>query len=246
MKINHMICPNASKYLSGLYPVYQIVNRLESKPYVGCILKLGKTIEQRFKEHCRGHGALYLTAAIKKYGKENFTIELLDGGNTPEQSLELEKYWIKRLSSRAPNGYNLTDGGDWVLGFVFSSESRQRMSRARIGEKNNFYGKHHNAETLARIGESSKNRQQTEETRRKKSEALKGQHRSTEICKKISDSQRGKHHSIETRAKMSESKRGKKFSESHCQKIGNALRGRYKSEETRDRMRKAWVKRKRA
>jgi len=80
-------------------------------PYVGCCPS-GQSVEKRFKEHLGGFGgAKYLTRAIKKYGKDWFTVEQIDAGNTPEQCLELEKCWIKRLGTFGA-GYNLTVGGE--------------------------------------------------------------------------------------------------------------------------------------
>lgn len=51
--------------------------------------------------------------AIKLYGKENFTIELIE--ECPqEQANEKERYWIKFYNSYEDKtkGYNLTPGGD--------------------------------------------------------------------------------------------------------------------------------------
>ena len=50
----------------------------------------------------------YLYRAIRKYGKENFTIEILD----EEYSNEKEIYWISKLKPE----YNMTKGGDggWI------------------------------------------------------------------------------------------------------------------------------------
>ena len=45
---------------------------------------------------------------MKKYGKENFHIELIEETNNPE---DREKYWIEYFSS-FKNGYNATLGGD--------------------------------------------------------------------------------------------------------------------------------------
>lgn len=97
-------------------------------PYVGCILAKGKTMQQRFTEHCKlwGH-AKYLRQAIKKYGKKWFQAEQIDACNTPEQALECEQWWIKRLktyydgkrwfTSPPENGYNLTEGGQGSWGY---------------------------------------------------------------------------------------------------------------------------------
>lgn len=69
--------------------------------------------ERRFISHCsRGYNNLDnspIHAAIKKYGKENFKLEIIEW---TEDYNNREKYWIKELNSKVPFGYNLTDGGE--------------------------------------------------------------------------------------------------------------------------------------
>lgn len=59
----------------------------------------------------------------------------------------LEKGLIKSLNPK----FNFTDGGDGSTGYKHSSESRRKMSEARKGEKNHFYGKHHSEESKQKI-----------------------------------------------------------------------------------------------
>ena len=104
-------------------------------PYIGCCPS-GQSIESRFKQHCKGSGgAKYLCSAIKKHGKEWFQIQQIDVGNTPEQAYELEKWWIARLKTKAPNGgYNLDDGGKGpARRYGWTEESRLKMSAAKKG-----------------------------------------------------------------------------------------------------------------
>ena len=73
-----------------------------------------RTIEERFKEHCydykrRSFEKRPLYAAMKKYGTEHFHVELIEETNNPE---EREKYWIKKLNTIRPNGYNIASGGE--------------------------------------------------------------------------------------------------------------------------------------
>ncbi len=42
---------------------------------------------------------------------ENFTIEVIEECETQEDLNEREKFWIKVLNSKQPNGYNILDGG---------------------------------------------------------------------------------------------------------------------------------------
>lgn len=90
--------------------IYQIVNDINQKIYVG---KTEFPIEKRFKEHCRDafkeqNEKRPLYSAMRKYGVENFHIELIEETDNPE---EREIYWIEQKRS-FKNGYNATMGGD--------------------------------------------------------------------------------------------------------------------------------------
>lgn len=45
-----------------------------------------------------------------KYGPENFVFEKIE--DLCEDYNDKEKFWIKELNTLAPNGYNMTEGGD--------------------------------------------------------------------------------------------------------------------------------------
>lgn len=45
------------------------------KNYIGMTLR---TVEERFKEHCESGGCKAFNAAIKKYGKDNWILEILE------------------------------------------------------------------------------------------------------------------------------------------------------------------------
>lgn len=92
--------------------IYKITNRVNNKLYIGKTLY---NIEKRWREHlgsskknnCK-HRPLYY--AINKYGKENFSIEVLEKCNNCIAS-EREQYWIRKFNTYK-NGYNATIGGD--------------------------------------------------------------------------------------------------------------------------------------
>ena len=90
--------------------IYQIVNDINQKIYVG---KTEFSIEKRFKEHCKdayreSNEKRPLYSAMRKYGIDNFHIELIEETDNPE---EREVYWIEQKRS-FKNGYNATMGGD--------------------------------------------------------------------------------------------------------------------------------------
>lgn len=90
--------------------IYQITNDINGKIYIG---KTERSIEERFKEHCRDYlnrnfEKRPLYSAMKKYGIEHFHIELIEETDNPE---EREKYWIEKKGT-FKDGYNATKGGD--------------------------------------------------------------------------------------------------------------------------------------
>ena len=93
--------------------IYCITNLINGKQYVG---KTTTTIEQRFKEHCRGSRKSYknrpLYNALNKYGIENFKIECLEEIEDESTLSDREIYWINELGTYGKGGYNATKGGD--------------------------------------------------------------------------------------------------------------------------------------
>lgn len=92
--------------------VYCITNNTNNKQYVGVTTR---SIEQRFKEHCKTDSGI--GKAIKKYGKNNFDIELIDYADDKEELYESEIYWINKLNT-FKNGYNQTLGGEGVINYT--------------------------------------------------------------------------------------------------------------------------------
>ena len=91
--------------------IYKITNNLNNKVYIGQTIQ--KPIE-RFYQHCAKKCDKYILnmvihKAIFKYGKDNFTFEVIE--EVPKQQLnEREEYWIKYYNSYV-DGYNSTKGG---------------------------------------------------------------------------------------------------------------------------------------
>ena len=86
--------------------VYVITNRINGKNYVG---QTTRTLEQRFAEHSKAD--TLLGKAIREFGEENFSCEVLETCVTQEQLNEREKFWISKLDCKYPNGHNTMSGG---------------------------------------------------------------------------------------------------------------------------------------
>lgn len=96
--------------------IYKIVNKINGKIYVGQV----KNIKERWKGHEykafnekeKGYPSA-IHAAFRKYGIENFSFEVIEECLSEELDIR-EAYWIKELNTMAPNGYNLTAGGQHI------------------------------------------------------------------------------------------------------------------------------------
>lgn len=90
--------------------IYKIENLLNHKVYIGQSIN----IETRFKKHQSAKDNFLIHKAIQKYGKENFSYEIIELCSQ-EQLNEKEIYWIDKYQSCILNGlnkgYNMNYGG---------------------------------------------------------------------------------------------------------------------------------------
>jgi group I intron endonuclease len=93
--------------------IYKIVNLINGKLYAGQTIR---ALNDRWSDHKRdakNQVDYPLYSAIRKYGVENFIIEIIDFASSLEELDNKEKFWIKELNSLCQNGngYNILDGG---------------------------------------------------------------------------------------------------------------------------------------
>ena len=143
--------------------VYKITNTVNNKSYIG--ISIHEPEKKRIKQHLSGNGNRLIANAVKKYGKDAFTYEILEENIFDEFLPDLEVAYIANHNTVAPNGYNLNSGGNYV---VHSQVSRQKISKAL------------------------KDRERTQEHCLNISKALKGRKLSADHCHKISESNKGK------------------------------------------------------
>ncbi len=118
--------------------VYLITNKLNGKQYVGqSTCKRGPDYYWKLRNlHLAERGFKtkpYLFSAIRKYGRDAFEFEVLVTLKTKAELDLYEKLLIKCLVTKAPSGYNLTNGGEGSSGMVRPSEIKERIRTKLLG-----------------------------------------------------------------------------------------------------------------
>lgn len=171
--------------------IYLRTNLVNGKQYVGQAQNMQYRENQWrcMKNHYAGR---LINNARNKYGFENWSLKILAECDNQEELNKLEVYYINIYNTKAPNGYNLTDGGcGGNLGYHHTEDAKRKISKAN------------------KI--SMKGRHISEEAKKKMSFAKKGK----------PSPMLGKHHSEETKKKISLSKQGTKHNESWFEKMKN-------------------------
>ncbi len=110
--------------------IYVLTNLVNGKQYVGKTTRA--SYEHRWQEHVkaaeRGKSAVPLQCAIRKYRPNSFAVSRLQRCKTLVTLDAAERKWIRKLHSKAPQGYNLTDGGDGFVGSRHKPSSKRKTS----------------------------------------------------------------------------------------------------------------------
>jgi len=157
--------------------IYKIINILNNKIYIGSSTQINK----RWKKHKQclrrnKHHSNHLQNAWNLYGEESFKIELLEQVEpSKEKLLEREDYWISFFNSANSDfGYNVRIKAGSCLGTkrseetrkkmseiakkrVISEETKQKIAKSMIGDKNHFFGKHHTEASKHKCGARGEN-----------------------------------------------------------------------------------------
>ena len=141
------------------YCIYKITNNLNGKIYIG----QHKLRKKEAPREYMGKG-IAIQEAYKKYGRANFKKEIIEyiyDNEKHEKVSEREIFWIKKLNSKYPNGYNISDGGEGGC----TKESARKGAATR---KSNGYT--HSEETKRKISEAHKGIKFTKEHKKHLSE----------------------------------------------------------------------------
>ena len=121
--MNELNCP-------GIYRFTCIPN---GKVYVGRSINVYRRILEHRQQAKTKNIPLYY--AVRKYGWENFQVDLLERVDDPDQLIPREQFWIDALRAAERGcGYNLCPRGDGPQGFKHGPEMRAKMAASK-GEK---------------------------------------------------------------------------------------------------------------
>ena len=134
--------------------IYILTNTVDGMQYVG----KDHNLPSRVRDHLSGNApnCRYIHRGIQKYGRDAFSVEIIQYPRISEDALNaVERWWIQRLKTLSPGGFNLTEGGE---GGSPSEETRQKISESisqRVDEgTHNFLGEsnpNHDGEVSRRI-----------------------------------------------------------------------------------------------
>ena len=148
--------------------IYQIINLVNGKKYVGSAVNLEHRKAQHLSDLRKGiHHNPHLQSSWNKYGADAFEFCIV-GRCSPERLIELEQEVMDHLKPE----YNIVPTAGSSLGRKHSEETRRRMSMA-------FTGRTHTKEHNRKIGEAHRGnqynlgRRHTLETRQRLSETMK-------------------------------------------------------------------------
>ena len=115
--------------------VYIIENTKNGKCYVGA----SSDIERRWKEHLRSTDNMIIHADMRKIGIDNFKLRVLEECDLKD-IYDRESYYINKLGSLWPNGYNILDSpGSFKNG---SENQNAVLSESDVFEIREDYGNH--------------------------------------------------------------------------------------------------------
>lgn len=159
--------------------IYCFENKENGKKYIGKSINISKRVSTHISNLCKNKdGCEILQNAWNKYGEEAFLIYVIE--ECPEEVIsDREIFYIDKLKTKTPLGYNMTDGGEGLSGYKQSEETKEKRRIKWSGEKNPNFGKfgkdNHrfgtklSSETRNKISKSLTGNKPSEETREKQS-----------------------------------------------------------------------------
>ncbi len=114
--------------------VYQVRNKVNGKQYIGRTTKTMKCRKATHQQDAKGGSDLYFHRALRKYGFGAFEWKVLFDNIGEEDLDSVEVMMIRMKRTKAPNGYNMTDGGEGNAGWHPSKETIEKLRKSHLGK----------------------------------------------------------------------------------------------------------------
>ncbi len=132
---------NRKKVCKWAGVIYVLTNLVNGKQYVGktedCQVDADGSL-RRWLGHIKSARSYnprqVVHRAIRKHGAKNFSAEIVQRCRTVETLCKAEIHWIKKLRSKLPAGYNVTNGGEGVVGNKWSLKARKNLSQIGVAQ----------------------------------------------------------------------------------------------------------------
>jgi group I intron endonuclease len=183
--------------------IYLYTNKINGKQYVG---QTRNPVEKRHAAHIRDalvkESRYYFHNALRSEGVENFNMEVIDTATSLQELNSKETYWILKLKTLRPDGYNLNTGGNSCQP---CDETRQKLKIASTGERNAMYGKYGEANPFFGHKHTPEAIEKTRQAAIGRPSPRKGKPHTEAAKQKISEARKrrtGFHHTEATKQKM--------------------------------------------
>jgi group I intron endonuclease len=110
--------------------IYKATNKNNQKVYIGLTIRElpVRIIEHKHKMKLYDY---YFYKALRCHGFDSFTWEVIDKADNFDELKEKESHWISFYKSNINKfGYNSTEGGEGMIGFKHSEESKRKTSES--------------------------------------------------------------------------------------------------------------------
>lgn len=208
------------------YYTYITTNLINGNQYVG------DHSTDNLNDGYLGSG-INIVRAIKKYGKENFSKEILELFDSNQKAFDAQKKYINEYNTLRPNGYNISPMGGHQCSGGVSEETKKQISKS---VSKNFKN---NPDYREKIRKAATGVKQSQETINKRIEKTTGRKHTKEAKIKIGKAHRGRKHSEASRANMRDAhigqipwNKGIPMEEETRRKLSEANKGKKQSAKT--------------
>lgn len=161
-----------------MFYVYRIVRRETGKQYFGWTSESPNQRWWRHKNHAKEGDGYAIHDAMRRHGIDAFDFEVVLEVGTAAEAKLAEMYYIAGFKTNLRRvghwGYNLTDGGEGIVGFTHDDETKARIGAAKRGKPSPLRGRPKDPKAIAKTAVFNRGRKFTPEHRARLSAAKLG------------------------------------------------------------------------